>query len=317
MLLNTNQGINKMAGIRAALSITVVALCCASGSIANSQTVTNETRQVTVDGVEREFLVLAPGRSATSALPLVFNFHGSGGSPQGQLANSDFERIVYEHGFVAVLPLGAYTNTRTSRSWNADLDPGGVNDVALVRAIIADVGRDYQIDATRIYSTGFSGGARMTSRLACELSDVLAAVAPVGGIQFGAACDPARSIPVLTFHGKADRVNHYVPNADSAPYWVNGVEESIERWVDANGCAANMSRVEQISRTVAQRSWSDCADEVVVEAWIVEDFGHTWPGSPLVREPGRPGITNQDIDASDLIWQFFARFSRPDPAGTR
>jgi polyhydroxybutyrate depolymerase len=306
-----------MAGTKSPLLIRFVVLGCVFAGIANAQTVTRETRQVTVDGMEREYLLLSPNRSGTSALPLVFNFHGSGGSPEGQLATSDFERIVSEYGFVAVLPQGAYTNTRTARSWNADLDPNGVNDVEMVRSIIADVGRDHRIDPTRIYSTGFSGGARMTSRLACELSDVLAAVAPVGGIQFGASCEPQRAIAVLTFHGQADRVNHYVPTADSAPYWANGVEESIERWIDINECAVHMPRVMRISQTVEQRNWSGCRNEVVVEAWIIEDGGHTWPGSPLLRESEGRGVTNHDIDASDLIWQFFARFSRADPGGIR
>lgn len=151
----------------------------------------------------------------------------------------------------------------------------------------------------------------MTSRLACELSDVLAAVAPVGGIQFGSECDPERAIPVLTFHGKADRVNHYVPNDDSAPYWVNGVEESIRRWVDANECEEQAVLTQQISRSVVRRNWSGCASSVVVEAWIIEDGGHTWPGSPLIRAVERSGVTNQDIDASELIWQFFTRYRLP------
>ena len=290
----------------AAATASVVAL-----TPAYAQSVEQLNRRITVDGAQREYLLLVPERSSASALPLVFNFHGSGGSPQGQLANSDFVRVVSENGFLAVLPQGAYTNTRSSRSWNADLDPGGVNDVALVRAIIADVERDYAVDGSRIYSTGFSGGARMTSRLACELSDVLAAVAPVGGVQFGANCNPERAIALLTFHGKADRVNHYEKSADSAPYWVSGVEESIDKWIDENGCAENLREESQIAPTVVRSTWSNCRDGVVVEAWIIADGGHTWPGSALVREVERLGITNQDIDASELIWQFFTQHQLP------
>jgi polyhydroxybutyrate depolymerase len=56
-------------------------------------------------------------------------------------------------------------------------------------------------------------------------------------------------------------------------------------------------------------TWSGCAGGAVVEAYLIEDGGHTWPGSPLVS--GRGAVTNQDIDASELIWQFFARFELP------
>lgn len=300
-----------MNDLRRALCTAAAVLLAVAAHTAIAQPVVRESRTVEVDGVEREFLLLVPAVLPAAPLALVFNFHGSGSTSDAQVANSDFERSVAENGFIAVLPQGAYMNTRSPRSWNADLDPSGVDDVELVRNIIADVSRDFRVDTARIYSTGFSGGARMTSRLACELSGTFAAAAPVGGIQFGAGCAPERAIPILTFHGKADRVNQYERNAESPPYWVAGVEQSIGGWVGANRCAAEAAQ-ESVAPGVVHHVWDDCADGAVVEAWIIDDGGHTWPGSPLVREVERLGVTNHDIDATDLIWEFFSRYRLSD-----
>src|SRR5690606_4407811 len=71
-------------------------------------------------------------------------------------------------------------------------------------AMIADLKERYPIDEKRIYATGFSNGAQFSYRLACELSDVLAAVAPVNGQGILADCNPSRPIPILSFHGSED-----------------------------------------------------------------------------------------------------------------
>ena len=112
----------------------------------------------------------------------------------------------------------------------------GVDDVQFAREVIEDVGGKFPIDRDRIYATGFSGGARMSSRLACALSDVLAAAAPVAGLQYPDDCVPAGPVSIVAFHGKADAVNQYEVTADSRPYWRMGVETAAEKWRSALGC---------------------------------------------------------------------------------
>jgi polyhydroxybutyrate depolymerase len=238
-------------------------------------------------------------------MPVVFDFHGSGGTAAGQMSNSGLAKVAGEYGFIVVFPQGAYTNSRSSRSWNADLDIRGVDDVAFVEELIALLRSELAIDESRIYATGFSGGARMTSRLACELSDRLAAIAPVAGIQFADDCGPQRPIPVLTFHSRDDQVNHYVPTTASAPSWTHAVEESIARWREANQCSASLLD-DPVPEHVMLRRWMDCAEKSVVEFYRLENGGHTWPGSANTA-------ANKDIDAGDLIWNFFARYYVPAP----
>jgi polyhydroxybutyrate depolymerase len=78
--------------------------------------------------------------------------------------------------------------------------------------LIEELSASIDIDPDRIYATGFSNGAIMVYRLACELSDQLAAIGPVSATQIlddEQACHPGRSVPVIHFHGTADRLNPY------------------------------------------------------------------------------------------------------------
>ena len=181
---------------------------------------------------ERRYLLYVPAAyDSNTVVPLVLNFHGSGGNPGAQLAYSDFRKLAEDNGFVIALPLGQYNN-RGLNSWNTVNDPDGVDDVQLVRDIIDSLSKNLSIDPKRIYATGMSGGARMASRLACEMDDTLAAVAPVAGIQFPSDCRALRAVPIITFHGKKDVVNTYGLTDYSPSYWTAGVEESLAGWVD-------------------------------------------------------------------------------------
>lgn len=251
------------------------------------------------DGAERSYMLYVPENASPEGAPLVFSFHGSGGVPQQQVNISGFDQLSDQYGFISVFPAGAFTNSVTARSWNANID-AGVDDVQFVRDIIEDVASKVTIDRKRIYASGFSGGARMSSRLACELSDVLAAAAPVDGLQYPDGCILKRHIPVLSFHGKADQTNHYVLSENSRPYWRMGVETAIDKWRQANGCSMK-NDADRISQEVTFYQWSDCLGAAEIQFYVTENGGHTWPGAD----------DNRDINASQLIWEFFSRHSLP------
>lgn len=259
---------------------------------------------------ERRYLLYVPAAyDDNTPVPLVLNFHGSGGNPVAQLAYSDFGKLAEDKGFVIALPLGQYNN-RGLNSWNTVNDPDAVNDVQLVRDIIDGLSRNLSIDPKRIYATGMSGGARMASRLACEMDDMLAAVSPVAGIQFPSDCRALRAVPIITFHGKKDVVNTYGLTDYSPPYWTAGVEESLAGWVDKNGCAKNPETL-PVSDAVARVDWENCRDGAEIVFYRIEDGGHTWPGSSIVLTKPWSGKTSKDIVASQLIWEFFEAHPLP------
>ncbi|MDT8397055.1 MAG: PHB depolymerase family esterase [Pseudomonadales bacterium] len=256
-------------------------------------------------GQTRTYRVYLPESHQREAVPLVFSFHGSGGVPQNQVDTSHFDILAERHGFVAVFPAGAFTNTVTARSWNANRE-AGVDDVQLVRDIIEDVAGYVNIDRSRIYVSGMSGGGRISSRLACELSDILAAAAPVAGLQYPDGCLLKRPVPIITFHGMADAVNQYLVSEKSRPYWRMGVETALDKWRQANGCSL-INTADRLSQHVMFYSWTDCDDGADIHFYQIDNGGHTWPGSDIDDTVPALGVGNQDIDASELIWAFFSK----------
>jgi polyhydroxybutyrate depolymerase len=287
--------------------------CAPSGSKPlkkNRIRIQEKSISVEVNGAQRKFLLVIPGDYKTGLpVPLVFDFHGTGSNPKRQIVYSDFANLAGGEGFLLVAPVGVYSNGGRP-SWNAPGDPTGVDDIAFVKSIIEAVATDYPIDRKRIYATGMSGGGRMSSRIGCDLAEVFAAIAPVAGVQFLDNCSPARAIPVLIFHGKKDAVNSYVHNVVSPPYWKHGVEYSVNKWVENNGCDREPDS-DRISDVVTKLSWSGCNSNADVVFYRIDNGGHTWPGSPVILTTSWSGKTNTDIVASDLIWAFFKAHPLP------
>jgi polyhydroxybutyrate depolymerase len=266
------------------------------------------TQSMQVDGVERSWqLFVPPTYDAKTKHALVLDFHGSGGSPQGQSRNSDFIKLAGEKVFLVVNPAGKYIrDAKSGASWNVDLDRKGVDDVRFVRELIAHLRAKYSIDPQRIYSTGFSGGARMSSRLACDLSYVIAAVGPVGGIRFPEKCTPARAVAVIAFHGEQDEVNHFEHRSDSPAYWPVGVNAAISNWAKQNKCNTN-ARKEPLATGVTKFLYENCTPGADVALITLKDGKHTWPGSAAARArtAAQTSSGTNEISATELIWQFF------------
>jgi polyhydroxybutyrate depolymerase len=147
---------------------------------------------------------------------------------------------------------------------------------------------------------GFSGGARMSSRLGCNLSKQIASIGPVAGVRYPQDCGPLRVVSIITFHGKRDRVNHYTVNENSPPYWRMGVETAINGWINNNHCnqEADSSLLEgQVTRL----SYAQCHDGADVVFYQSAIAGHSWPGSKIYGT----GNTDKNIPATQLIWAFF------------
>lgn len=279
----------------------------AASALAQNQA-PEELETINVAGVDREWRLFVPtSYDPDLPTPLVLDFHGTGSSPRIQAALSDFETTAEQRGFIVVSPAAKYSRKEDGKlTWNVDKHSDGVNDVEFVAALISHVSQRYTIDRARVFATGMSGGARMSSRVACDLSDLVAAIGPVGGIRYPEDCSPSRPVPVITFHGKQDRINHYEHQPDSPEYWRMGVEDALSGWVKNNKCA--MTPVKQpVTSTVTRISYSDCRDGADVEFYQSSDAGHTWPGSPLAERLEEVGMgkTNRDVPATTLIWQFF------------
>ena len=134
-------------------------------------------------------LFVPPGYDGHTRLPLVLDLHGSGGSSTGQARTSGFETLAGGERFLVA------TLDAEGARWNVPVQDSRPDDVAYVADVIAHVGTLVCTDDTRVYATGFSGGARMTSLLGCRLGSRLAAIAPVSGLRFSEPCS-GKPVPV-------------------------------------------------------------------------------------------------------------------------
>jgi polyhydroxybutyrate depolymerase len=276
-------------------------------------------------GTARRWLVSAPAwEPGADPLPLVLDFHGLSEGADIHARMSGMGAVGVQEGFMTVFPHGTGVPVR----WDLGTDPAA-GDLAYVGKVLDQVEAERCVDMSRVYATGLSNGAMMTSVVGCALSDRVAAIAPVSGIILPDDCHPDHPMPVLAFHGTADPILLFnggvgpglqalfgggpppgSPTTTLPPADIDGAgyPETVRGWATLDGCD-HRSTDEQVSDEVIKRTF-DCPDDAPVEFVIVEGGGHSWPGSEFSKTlESIVGPTTFDIDASQEIWRFFQRFS--------
>ena len=262
-------------------------------------------------------------------VPVVIALHGKGVDGEGMIlvTRRGFDRLAERDGFIVVYPDGVERNWNDGRRDEEDNDRAhreDIDDVGFLAALTDKLVLDYNADPKRVYATGISNGAIMSYRLACELSDRIAAIAPVDGnipLMFIGECSPSRHIPVLAINNVNDPM---VPFEGGEIHGHSGrtklgkvlsVEQSIGYWVEKNGCSPVPIITEEPDRDPADgtrvSSWEyvNESDGTEVILYIVYGGGHTWPGGLQYLPERVIGKTSRDIDANEVIWTFFRRQS--------
>jgi polyhydroxybutyrate depolymerase len=268
------------------------------------------------DGLQRDYILYIPANySGSTAVPLILNFHGYGSNATEQMWYGDFRSISDTAGFLVVHPEGTLFNGITH--WNV----GGwtigstVDDVGFTGALIDSLSSVYNIDAARVYATGMSNGGFMSFLLACQLSEKIAAIASVTGSMTPETynnSNPQHPTPVLQMHGTADGVVPY-----NGAFYTEPIAEVLQYWVEYNNCNTTPVFTElpdidpNDGSTVEHYAYNDGFSGVSVEHYKIIGGGHTWPGSAF----GGAG-TNNDIDASVEIWNFFSKYDINGLIGT-
>jgi polyhydroxybutyrate depolymerase len=259
-------------------------------------------RALSVNGMQRTYILhIPPGLPSGQPTALVFVFHGYSETASLIQQASGFNDISDKGGFMVVYPNGS--GPGSGQSWNATGCCGyaiqnNVDDQAFIRQIIADVGTLTKINPKQIYATGFSNGALLSYRLACEMSETFAAVAPVAGVLISTDCLPTQPVAVIDFHGLTDNV---VPYAGGGVVPGSGqpfppVEKSIAHWANLDGCA-DSPQVEQTA-VFTHTTYSACQSGSAVELYAVKGIGHSWPSQYVVP-------------AAQIIWDFFKAHPKP------
>ena len=242
-------------------------------------------------GRERTYrLFVPPGFASRSRLPLVLDLHGSGGTSAGQARTSGFEDVAGKEGFVVA------TLQADGGRWNVPIADGRADDVAYVSDVIDHVAAQVCTDLARVYATGFSGGARMSSLLACRLNSRIAAIAPMAGLRWPGPCD-GRPVPVLTFHGLADTQNAYTGQAAGrGGEWLESVPDALAGWAGHNRCGPG-ALLEDPPGPLSTIRYEGCAGGAEVRLIRIDGMGHRW--------------ARDEVDATAAMWQFFQRHALP------
>lgn len=264
---------------------------------------------LTSGSAQRSFLLHLPPAYGQQPLPLVINYHGYDNTAAHMASYTNMGEEADKEHFIVVFPQGALDNANPPKpSWNAGIGQFGptgvVDDVQFTRDMLHYLQKSYCIDTHRIYVTGYSIGAGMAYRIACTLSDQIAALATVEGAFYHIppnGCQAARPLPVLEIHGLADQLAPY--NGASAKL---SVQTFLNLWFAIDRCNTNASQTIFQQADVTGFQWSNCANGTTVEHYTISDGGHVWPGSAIPMPT--LGYTTHTIDANVVIWNFFRLF---------
>lgn len=270
----------------------------------------------------RSYVVHVPQRFE-SRPAVVLNFHGGGGTADAHKKYVRMDALADREGILAVYPEGSGGIGGKLLTWNAGACCGAsarqdVDDVAFVRALLDDLAQRHAYDAARVYATGLSNGAMMSYRLAAELSDRIAAIAPVAGSMVLVHFAPRRPVPVLHIHSVDDGRALYNGGLGPPFPFTNArvlhppVEERLADWARANGCVGEpqaTGRREWHGHSATLLAYRGCQAETAL--WKLTGAGHVWPGGELDYLPRLLGPGTAVIDANEEMWRFFRRHRVP------
>ena len=275
----------------------------------------DHTRTVLIGEQKRTYLIHVPkDYDPKKPVTVVLALHGAAMDGSMMVWFSGLNKKSDEVGFIVVYPSG--TEIGPFRTWNAGgftgkMAEGKADDVGFIGKLLDDLNVAVKVDEKRVYACGMSNGGMMCYGLAAELSDRIAAVAPVAGTIAIEESKPKRPVPVIHFHGSKDNIVPFEMKKGKSPSFIKlkGVEDSIQTWVKLNGCdekgTTDTSSKDGDEIKVIRTCYGGGKDGSEVVLVVIEEGGHTWPGQkPPV---GFIGKSAKNISANDLMWEFFQK----------
>ena len=293
----------------------VVAVGCGAPVWARRTPSGDQNLSIEVNGVKRSYLLHVPkALSEGRPLPLLLVFHGGGSSGRGMPNFTKFDQLADKQSFLVAYP------EAVNKHWNDSRGLSTADDVGFVRALIAEAERTHGVDVKRVYAAGISNGGFFANRLACEMSDKIAAIAAVAATMpepLVPVCKPVQPISVMYMHGTKDPLVHIdggvvarghgnsISLAKAGEFW-RKVDEtsdtpSIEDLPDTAGDGTTVHR--------DLYGKGKLKTEVVV--YTINGGGHAWPGASQYLPAFIIGKASQNLNGTLTIWEFFKRHSLP------
>jgi polyhydroxybutyrate depolymerase len=329
-------------------AFTILLLAAAALCALNAPAVRAQDREevVKVNGSPRIIQVhLPPEYSKRKRYPVVLVLHQMGGDASLIARISHFNKTADQFGFIVVYPnsrdgrwtvapdagvrtIGGFGRRRTilddmTRPPRPD-DVGGspANEIPFFNNLLDQIESEYSVDVSRIYATGFSDGGFMDFRLGCEVADRIAAIATVGAVlpeSLAESCSnwSWRAVPLLMMNGTDDPMVPYRGRLSaSVGFYLLPARETLKEWAKINNCGQKPARDTIPPRTSGGlethvETYTDCGDGASAVLYTIEKGGNTWPGGEQYIPARFIGKTNDDLDASEIIWKFFAMHPMP------
>lgn len=281
---------------------------------------------IAVNGVERTYFIHQPDDlSNTAPVPLVLALHGGGRGDGEKLASYlHLNSLADRHRFIVIYPNGIHAHWNDGRGYTSrgKSDPS-IDDVGFISTLIDQQIKSNHVDAAKVYVAGVSNGGMMTYRLGCEITEKVTAIAPViANIPANIIedCQPSAPLPVLVINGTEDPL---VPwDGGEVRFFrkrmgiVLSTEKSVKFWLNRNHCfpepaVVSLPDLDPDDRsTVSVYRYSNPDQNCDVQLYTIYGGGHNIPGSKARDMPLVLGQKNNDINTSEVIWNFFSRHSR-------
>lgn len=304
------------------LFITLLSCNKEDNSITSDKPSEQKTINLTVDGNARSFIVYLPtGYNNAGRMPLIFAIHGGSGTPEGMINIANFKTISDREKVVLIYPAGIQNNWNDGRPTTPN--QLGINDVSFFNQMCDYAIANLSVDGTKIYATGISNGGFMSSRLGCELSNRIAAIAvdaaTIEATTIASSCNPGRPVPAIYIHGTTDPLVPFTGGQMTAGGTAGGTVlshfQAIDKWITINGCnttptITDLPDIANDGTTIKQRVYSNSTNGSEVVSYVITNGGHTWPQGYQYLSELIIGKTSQDMNACEVIWSFFNRFRR-------
>ena len=270
---------------------------------------------------KRDYKVFVPDAEKRERKPLVVVLHGGGGRINQIERYTKFTKLAQKEGFIAAYPQGF------DRQWNDGREVIQsrahrlkIDDVGFISKMIDEIKAKYYADPNRIYACGISNGGFMSLRLACELSDKIAAIGVVtAGMNpyLVKTCKPKNKVSVVIINGTDDQIVPYdggmISIGRKKRGKVTSTEYTVKHW-----CVYNQCKMKPLGMYVVDEKNDGTEIKVItykgigaeVKLYRVIGGGHTWPGGFQYLPAAWVGRTSKEIDATEVIWEFFKTHPR-------
>lgn len=236
---------------------------------------------IDVSGDRRLVDLYVPELRAAEKAPLLIALHANGETPSAMEKQSGVDELAVREEVIVALP------PASNRRWRAQQGAGAVEaspDITYIAGLIRQLIATQPVDPARVYVTGWSMGGALTDRVACELADLVTAVAIDAGAPWSEVCDPARPVSVLVIHGTADNT-----------FSIDAAHLLAERWRRVDGCPP-FDEATPIGEHATSVHAGPCEAATAVTFVTVQGGAHRWFTDP---------------SATELAWQFLDAHPRP------